>query len=69
MNNFAKLIKSKIVSFIDAMINSYKELELDEVDTMILIHLHNQITNNHETLSVTHLAKKMSIKFNKTSFN
>lgn len=67
MNNFSKLIKSRIISFNDAMIDSYKELLLDETDAMILIHLHSQLGNNNNILSITNLANKMSINENELS--
>ena len=51
MNNFSKLIKSKVISFNEVLIESYKQLGLDEADTMILIHLHNQLLNNNNLLS------------------
>ena len=56
MNNFSKLIKSKVISFNEVLIESYKQLGLDEADTMILIHLHNQLLNNNNLLSITNLA-------------
>ena len=55
MNNFSKLIKSKVISFNEVIIESYKQLGLDEADTMILIHLHNQLLNNNNLLSITNL--------------
>lgn len=61
MNNFSKLIKSRIISFNDAMIDSYSELQLDEVDAMILIHLHAQLGVNNNILSINHLTAKMTI--------
>lgn len=67
MNNFSKLIKSKVISFNEVIIESYKQLGLDEADTMILIHLHNQLLNNNNLLSITNLATKVTLSENDLS--
>ena len=67
MNNFSKLIKSKVISFNEVLIESYKQLGLDEADTMILIHLHNQLLNNNNLLSITNLAAKVTLSENDLS--
>ncbi len=67
MNNFSKLIKSKVISFSEVLIESYKQLGLDEADAMILIHLHNQLLNNNNLLSITNLAAKVTLSENDLS--
>lgn len=67
MNNFSKLIKSKVISFNEVIIESYKQLGLDEADTMILIHLNNQLLNNNNLLSITNLATKVTLSENDLS--
>ena len=67
MNNFSKLIKSKVISFNEVLIESYKQLGLDEIDTMILIHLHNQLLNNNNILSINNLAAKVTLSENDLS--
>lgn len=67
MNNFSKLIKSKVISFNEVIIESYKQLGLDEADTMILIHLNNQLLNNNNLLSITNLTTKVTLSENDLS--
>lgn len=61
MNNISKLIKSKVISFSDTLLSVYKKLMLDEVDAIILIHLHNQLLDSNDTLSIDDLADKMTL--------
>ena len=61
MNNLSKLIKSKVISFSELLIEAYKQLGLDEQDAMILIHLHNQLLNNNNVLSISTLEKKITL--------
>ena len=60
MNNLSKLIKSKVISFNELLVEAYKELGLDEQDVLILIHLHNQLLNNNNVLSISYLEKKLN---------
>lgn len=61
MNNISKLIKSKVIPFSDTLLSVYKKLMLDEIDAIILIHLHQQLMDNNNTLSIADLADKMTI--------
>ena len=61
MNNLSKLIKSKVISFTELLIEAYKQLGLDEQDAMILIHLHNQLLNNNNVLSISVLEQKLTL--------
>lgn len=67
MNNISKLIKSKVIPFSDTLLSVYKKLMLDEIDAVILIHLHNQLIDSNNTLSIEDLADKMTLKVNKIS--
>ena len=67
MNNFSKLIKAKVISFNEVLIESYKQIGLDEFDTMILMHLNNQLLNNDNLLSITNLGKKVTLSENDLS--
>lgn len=67
MNNLSKLIKSKVISFTELLIEAYKQLGLDEQDAMILIHLHNQLLNNNNILSINALENKLTLSENEIS--
>lgn len=67
MNNISKLIKSKVIPFSDTLLSVYKKLMLDEIDAIILIHLHNQILDSNNTLSIDDLADKMTLKIDNIS--
>lgn len=67
MNNLSKLIKSKVISFTELLIEAYKQLGLDEQDAMILIHLHNQLLNNNNILSINVLENKLTLSENEIS--
>ena len=61
MNNLSKLIKSKVISFNELLVEAYKALGLDEQDALILIHLHNQLLNNNNVLSISYLEAKLTL--------
>ena len=61
MNNLSKLIKSKVISFNELIVEAYKPLGLDEQDVLILIHLHNQLLNNNNVLSISYLEDKLTL--------
>ncbi len=67
MNNISKLIKSKVISFSDTLLSVYKKLMLDEIDAIILIHLHNQLMDSNNMLSIDDLVDKMTLSTEKLS--
>lgn len=67
MNNISKLIKSKVIPFSDTLLAVYKKLMLDEIDAIILIHLHNQLMDSNNTLSIEDLADKMTLSMEELS--
>lgn len=61
MNNYSKLIQSNLISFKDALLENYKVIGLNEVETIIVMHLYDEKTKNIETLSISTLKDKMTI--------
>ncbi len=61
MSSVARLIKAKTISFTEEMIKNYHLLKLNEIETMILIHLFHQLDTNNNLLSTKVLSSKMSI--------
>lgn len=61
MNNLAMLIKSKVISFTDSILDNYHALGLDETEAMILIHLFRQHEKGNSFLRMSDLIAKMSI--------
>lgn len=61
MNNLAKLIKSKVISFTDSILENYHALGLDETEAIILINLYRQQEEGNEFLRISDLIAKMSI--------
>ncbi len=66
MNSIAKLIKSKTISFNEMMIRYYKKLGLNEVETMVLMHLYMQ-QEDSSVLSVGDIKDNVSISENELS--
>jgi DNA replication protein DnaD len=64
MNSLAKLIKAKVISFRDLILENYAALGLDEVEALILINLNRQKENGDSFLKVSELISKMSINEN-----
>jgi DNA replication protein DnaD len=64
MNSLAKLIKAKVISFRDLILENYAALGLDEVEALILINLSRQKENGDSFLKVSELISKMSINEN-----
>ncbi len=61
MNNYSKLIQSNLISFKDALLENYKQIGLNEVETIIIMHLYDDKSKNNEMLSVSSLKQKMTI--------
>ena len=66
MNSIAKLIRSKTISFNEMMIRYYKKLGLNEVETMVLMHLYMQ-QEDSSVLSVGDIKDNVSISENELS--
>ncbi len=58
-----KLINNRLINVKDYIINHYVELELDEVATMLLLHIYNLSEQGIQFLSINSLKEKMSIDF------
>lgn len=61
MNNLAMLIKSKVISFPDSILENYRALGLDETEVIILINLYRQQEKGNSFLKISDLIAEMSI--------
>ena len=61
MNSFAKLIETHIISFKEVLVLNYKKIGLNELEAMIIILLYEQKKHNNNALSVSLLAKYVTI--------
>lgn len=61
MNSIGKLIKAKTISFKDVLIQNYISLNLNEVESMILMILYNQQEEGNTFLSIKELKKHVTI--------
>ena len=61
MNNIAKLIKSKTISFNEMLIRYYRTLDLNEIEAMILMVLYTEEDDLCDVLSVEELKSKVSL--------
>lgn len=67
MNNYSKLIRSNVISLNEVLIQNYKNIGLDEIDTTILVLLNLQKLNQDNALSTNSLAEKMTLNENEIS--
>ena len=51
MNNYSKLIDSHMISFKEALVKNFKKINLNEIETMVIILLYEQKKTNN-TLSI-----------------
>lgn len=61
MNKMAKLIKARMIAFIEVLIKNYRLIGLDELDTIIICKLYYINLENNNILSIDTLAKEVSI--------
>lgn len=61
MNNIAKLIKSKTISFNEVLIKNYVNLNLNETEAMILMILYNLQDDGNSYLSIKQLVSKVTL--------
>lgn len=68
MNSMGKLIKSGTVPFVDALLKNYSKLNLNEQETMILIQLQFQLSENN-LFSTKALASRMVMSASDISYH
>ena len=60
MNNYSKLIDSHMISFKEALVKNFKKINLNEVETMVIILLYEQKKTNN-TLSIETLLEQVTL--------
>ena len=60
MNNYSKLINSHMISFKEALVKNFKKINLNEVETMVIILLYEQKKINN-TLSIETLLEQVTL--------
>lgn len=61
MTSVARLIKAKTISFTEEIITHYKELNLTETESIVLIFLFRKLDDQDNILSTSALTKKMTL--------
>lgn len=69
MNTIEKLLKSKVINFPEVLLQNYKRLSLDEVDSIILIKLYYLSENNIKFLDLDKLCMEMTISMDSLSIH
>lgn len=64
MKSYYDMIKSGIINFRKVLLEKYTSLGLDEVDCIILLKLHEEITNGDYCVKPVQLAKSMTVSEN-----
>ncbi len=64
MNKMGKLIKAKMITFIDVLIKNYRLINLDEVDTILIAKLYYLQEEHNTFLDLNRIAKEMRISEN-----
>lgn len=64
MNKMAKLIKARMINFIETLIKNYKQIGLNELDTIIICKLYYLSLDNNNILIADDLAKEITINEN-----
>ncbi len=65
MNKMGKLIKAKMIAFIDVLIKNYRLINLDEVDTILIAKLYYLQEEHNTFLDINRISKEMKIEENK----
>ena len=60
MNNYSKLINSHMISFKEVLVKNFKKINLNEVETMVIILLYEQKKINN-TLSIETLLEQVTL--------
>ena len=60
MNNYSKLIDSHMISFKEALVKNFKKINLNEIETMVIILLYEQKKTNN-TLSIETLLEQVTL--------
>lgn len=61
MNNYAKLIKSHMISFKEALIKHYKKIGLSDIEAITILHLYEQLKSGDNSLRIEYLVNKMTL--------
>lgn len=61
MNAVARLIKAKTISFTEEILSHYKELGLNEQETLVLIFLYRKLDSKDNVLTTKDLVNKMTL--------
>lgn len=62
MNSVARLIKAKTISFTEEILKNYKKINLNEIETVLLIKLYQKLDNHDNILSIEELVYNMTLK-------
>lgn len=62
MSAVARLIKAKTISFTEELLKNYKKINLNEVETILLIKLSQQLDSHDNVLSINDLVYSMTLK-------
>lgn len=66
MNAIGKLIKSKVVNFVEALLKNYYKMNIDELEVVILCKLY-YLSEDDDLLDISKLAMTMNINENELS--
>ena len=61
MNSVARLIKAKTISFTEEILKNYKKINLNEIETILLIKLYQKLDNHDNVLSIEELVYSMTL--------
>ena len=61
MNSVARLIKAKTISFTEELLKNYKKINLNEIETILLIKLYQKLDNRDNVLSIEELVYSMTL--------
>ena len=61
MNSVARIIKAKTISFTEEILKNYKKINLNEIETILLIKLYQKLDNHDNVLSIEELVYSMTL--------
>ncbi len=61
MNSVARLIKAKTISFTEEILKNFKKINLNEIETILLIKLYQKLDNHDNLLSIEELVYSMTL--------
>ena len=61
MNSVARLIKAKTISFTEEILKNYKKINLNEIETVLLIKLYQKLDSHDNILSIDELTYSMTL--------